>query len=280
MREIEAQAITQAVRECCIEANTTLKPDLKARLNEVARTEVSENGRAVLKNMMLNIETAEHEHLPICQDTGMAIVFLDIGQDVHITGEALETAVNNGVAAGYRDGYLRKSVVADPFERVNTQDNTPAVIHTRIVPGEHIDVTVLPKGFGSENTSALKMLKPSDGMAGAEAFIVDTLIQAVPNGCAPLVAGIGIGGTFEQAALNAKRALTLPVEHTHDKPEYQALEARILEQVNNSGIGPMGLGGIHSLLAAHIIDYPTHIAGLPVAVNVCCYVDRVARRRL
>lgn len=276
MREINTELITDTIREMCIHANTRLIPARREKIEQAREREISPVGQGILTDMLDNLDCAESEGLPICQDTGMAVVFIDLGQDVHLTGEDLEVAVNEGVRRGYRDGYLRKSVVADPLRRKNTQDNTPAVLHTRIVPGDRIHLTVLPKGFGSENTSALKMLKPADGAQGVEDFIVEAILKAAPNACAPVSAGIGIGGTFEKAALESKRALCTPSGQSHPDPYYAGMEKRILERVQESGIGPMGLGGTETAVDVHIRTYPTHIAGLPVAVNICCWVDRIA----
>ncbi len=276
IRNITCQTITAEVAALCTRANTRLSDELIAKLTEAGRTEISPSGKEILADMTENIRIAERENLPVCQDTGMAVVFLELGQDVHITGGSLEEAVNEGVSIGYTEGYLRCSVVADPLTRINTGDNTPAVIHTRVVPGNQLKITLLPKGFGAENTSALKMLKPSDGAEGVKAFITQAVITAAPFACAPLVVGVGVGGTFEKAALNAKAALTHPVGERSENPVYANLEREILAAVNDSGVGPMGLGGVNTLLDIHILPYATHIAGLPVAVNICCYVDRSA----
>lgn len=276
MREINTKQITEKIREMCIQANTRLIPAQRERIEQARDREISPVGKGILGDMLDNLECAAGEGLPICQDTGMAVVFVDLGQDVHLTGGDLEEAINEGVRRGYADGYLRKSVVADPLRRENTKDNTPAVIHTRIVPGDQIRLTVLPKGFGSENTSALKMLKPADGAKGVEDFIVETILAGAPNACAPVSVGVGIGGTFEKAALESKRALCAHPGEASPDPYYADMESRILERVQDSGIGPMGLGGTETAFDIHIRTYPTHIAGLPVAVNICCWVDRIA----
>ncbi|MGI6109950.1 MAG: fumarate hydratase [Eubacteriaceae bacterium] len=276
MREIDSRKITETVSELCIRANTHLSGEQEQAIHQACSEECSPTGKGILCDILENLTVADKKGLPICQDTGMAVVFLEIGQDVHISGDYLEDAVNEGVRQGYTRGWLRKSVVSDPIRRVNTGDNTPAVIHTKIVPGDKMSITVMPKGFGSENTSALKMLKPSDGEQGVEDFIVETVIKGAPNACAPVVIGVGIGGTFEKAALLAKAALRKSAGSHHPDPLYADLESRILDRIKDSGIGPMGLGGIETALDVHILETPTHIAGLPVAVNICCYADRIA----
>lgn len=278
MKKINSDQIYDAIYEGFSEVNTRINPDIKNKLKDLYDNEVSPNAKEALNTMLRNFEIADCEDLPICQDTGMAVVFVEIGQEVFIEGEYLEDTINRAVEDVYRDKYFRKSVVGDPLDRVNTKTNTPAIIHTKIVPGDQIKFTMTAKGFGSENTSALKMLKPSDGIEGVLDFINETVEKAIPNGCAPLVVGVGIGGDFEQVALNAKRALLEPVLNTSTNPFYAELEKQILENANNTGIGPMGLGGINSVLAVHIKEAPTHIAGLPVAVNICCYVDRVIEK--
>lgn len=274
MREINSEVIEEIVKNACIDLNITVNKNLKDNLKEAYKKEISPIGKEVLKTILDNFEVAKNNHIPICQDTGMVIVFLELGQDVHITGKYLYDAINDGVREGYSDGYLRKSIVSDPIERINTNDNTPAVIHTKIIPGNNLKLTITAKGFGSENTSSLKMLKPADGIEGVEDFIVETALTAIPNACAPIILGIGIGGDFESSAVNAKKALTLPLDYKHKNSIYRDLQTRILNRLNNSGIGPMGLGGINSVIGVNIIESPTHIAGLPVAVNICCYVDR------
>lgn len=280
MRTICAKTIEDTICDLCIEANERLESDLLNKINESAMRESSPIGKAVFDAIQRNLALAHQKELPICQDTGMAVVFATVGQDVHIEKGNLTDAINEGVRRGYTQGYLRKSVVADPLKRINTEDNTPAVIHYDIVPGENIILEVMPKGFGSENTSALKMLKPSDGVEGVEAFILETIEKGAPNACAPIVVGVGIGGTFEKAALIAKKALARPISEHNPQEDYAAMERRLLLKANNLGIGPMGLGGITTVLGIAIDTFPTHIAGLPVAVNICCYVDRHAKKIL
>ena len=273
MREISAQAMTEAVSRLCISANRNLPEDLKTCIRSCAAGEDWPMAKEILERITENFEIAAETKVPICQDTGMACVFLKIGQEVHITGN-LEEAVNDGVRRGYREGYLRKSVVADPLNRVNTGDNTPAVIHYEIVPGDKLEITVAPKGFGSENMSAIKMLKPSDGVEGVLDFVVQTVREAGPNPCPPIVVGVGIGGTFEKAAYLAKKALLRPVDSSNEIPYYANLEQELLDRINALGIGPQGFGGATTALGVNIETYPTHIAGLPVAVNIGCHVTR------
>ena len=273
MREISAQAVTEAVSRLCISANRNLPEDLKCRICNCAASEDWPIAKEILERIVENFEIAADKKVPICQDTGMACVFLKVGQDIHIDGN-LEAAVHEGVRLGYREGYLRKSVVADPLNRVNTGDNTPAVIHYEIVPGDKLEITVAPKGFGSENMSAIKMLKPSDGMEGVVDFVVQTVKEAGPNPCPPVVVGVGIGGTFEKAAQLAKKALLRPVDSANGNPCYADLERKLLEKINALGIGPQGFGGATTALGVNIETYPTHIAGLPVAVNIGCHVTR------
>lgn len=273
MREISAEKITEAVARLCIEANTQLPEDMKACIRTCHACEPWPQAKEILERIMENYEIAETEHQPICQDTGMACVFLKIGQDVHITGDLTE-AVNEGVRRGYGEGYLRKSVVRDPLDRVNTGDNTPAILYTELVPGETIEITVAPKGFGSENMSQIKMLRPSDGVEGVKDFIVRVVEEAGPNPCPPIVVGVGIGGTFEKAAFMAKKALLRDGDSHNENPFYAALEAELLEKINGLGIGPQGFGGRTTALAVNIETFPTHIAGLPVAVNISCHVTR------
>lgn len=273
MREISPETITDVVRRLCIEANCVLPEDAKACIASCAQSEPWAPAQGILEQITENYTIAERQRQPICQDTGMACVFLEIGQEVHITGD-LSAAVHEGVRQGYRDGYLRKSVVRDPLRRVNTGDNTPAVIYYDIVPGDGVRITVGPKGFGSENMSQIKMLKPSDGEAGVKDFVVRVVEEAGPNPCPPIVVGVGIGGTFDKAALLAKRALMRPMtEHNRD-PFYEEMERELLEQINALGIGPQGFGGQTTALAVNIEVAPTHIAGLPVAVNINCHVTR------
>ena len=279
MREISAQLITETVARLCIQANCYLPEDIRRRMDDLAAREDWPGARAILDQLKENYRLAEHAQMPICQDTGMACVFLDIGQEVHITGD-LRAAVDEGVRRGYGEGYLRKSVVADPLRRENTGDNTPAMLTCQIVPGDRLTVTVAPKGFGSENMSAIKMLRPSDGVVGVKAFVLDTVRQAGPNPCPPVVVGVGIGGTFDKAALLAKTALLRRVDAPHPDPFYARLEAELLENINALGIGPQGFGGRTTALGVNIEVLPTHIAGLPVAVNMSCHVTRHAREVL
>ncbi len=274
MREFDVSKIAGAVAEMCERINHELSDDVSSALRRAAERETSETGRSVLSMLEENLDVAKEKRIPICQDTGMAVVFLEIGQEVSLVGGYVEDAVNEGVSRGYRDGYLRKSVVADPLERVNTGDNTPAVIHTRIVPGDRVKITLAPKGFGSENMSRLYMLKPSDGEEGVVRAVVEAVRAAGPNACPPVVVGVGLGGDFEYSALMAKRALTRPVGESSDKEHIARLEKRILDEVNSLGIGPAGLGGAVTALAVNIETFPTHIAGMPCAVNICCHVDR------
>lgn len=280
MRIINTDEIINNIKEMCIEANHYLAPDMLNVFNNARKNEKSPLGSQILEQLDENLKIAAEDMIPICQDTGMAVVFMEIGQDVHIEGENLEDAINEGVRRGYVDGYLRKSVVSDPIIRENTKDNTPAVIHYSIVPGENIKITLAPKGFGSENMSRVFMLKPADGMEGAVNAIVSAVQEAGPNACPPVVVGVGIGGTFEKAALMAKQALTRPVGTHSELPSIKAMEEEVLEKVNNLGIGAAGLGGTVTALAVNINTYPTHIAGLPVAVNMCCHVNRHAVRTL
>ena len=274
MREISAATITKAIRDMCIEANYGLAPDMRKVFEKAVEEEESPLGRQVLEQLKENLRIAGEDSIPICQDTGMAVVFMKIGQDVHITGGRLADAVNEGVRQGYEQGYLRKSVVGDPIERINTKDNTPAVIHCEITDGEQIDITVAPKGFGSENMSRVFMLKPAEGLEGVKNAILTAVKDAGPNACPPLVVGVGIGGTFEKCALMAKKALTREVGKHSDIPYVRKLEEEMLEKINCLGIGPGGLGGTVTALAVNVNTYPTHIAGLPVAVNICCHVNR------
>ena len=273
MREISAARITEVVRRLCIEANCHLPQDVKTRIEACRDSESWALGKEILECIVENYQIADKNDAPICQDTGVACVFLDIGQDVHIVGN-LEEAIHEGVRQGYSEGYLRKSVVGDPLERVNTRDNTPAFIYYNIVPGDKLEITVAPKGFGSENMSAIKMLRPSDGVQGVKDFVLQTVENAGPNPCPPIVVGVGIGGTFDKAALLAKKALMRPVDTSNPKPLYANLEKELLEAINALGIGPQGFGGATTALAVNIETFPTHIAGLPVAVNINCHVTR------
>lgn len=278
MRTITTQEITKAIKEMCIEANHTLSPDMKAVFQAASQKEESPLGKKILDQLEENLIIAGQDMIPICQDTGMAVVFIQLGQEVHIQGGSLTDAVNQGVREGYAEGYLRKSVVSDPIERVNTKDNTPAVIHYEVIEGEALHITVAPKGFGSENMSRVFMLKPADGIEGVKESILTAVKDAGPNACPPMVVGVGIGGTFEKCALMAKHALTRNLEEPSPVPYVRQLEEEMLKKINNLGIGPGGLGGTVTALAVNIETYPTHIAGLPVAVNICCHVNRHAHR--
>ena len=273
MRNIEAAKVTEVVRRLCIEANCHLTKDLKDCIVECRKNETFPVAQGILDQISENYGIADENNVPVCQDTGMACVFIDVGQDVHVEGN-LEEAIHEGVRQGYRDGYLRKSVVRDPLDRVNTGDNTPAMIYYNIVPGEQIKITVAPKGFGSENMSQIKMLKPSDGLQGVKDFVVKVVEDAGPNPCPPVVVGVGVGGTFDKAAFMAKKALTRPVDSHNEDPFYAALEDELLEKINALGVGPQGFGGRTTALAVNIEKCPTHIAGLPVAVNINCHVTR------
>ena len=275
MRTVNINEIIEAVERLCQESNYNLNDDIKNGLKKGVQTEMSENGKEILEQIIENAEIARKERMAICQDTGMAVVFLEIGQDVHITGGSLTDAINEGVRRGYDKGYLRKSVVNDPvFERINTKDNTPAVIHYNIVDGDKIKITVAPKGFGSENMSGLKMLTPSEGIEGVKRFIIETVDKAGPNPCPPIIVGVGIGGTMEKAALLAKKALLRPIDERNSEHRIRELELELLESINRLGIGPAGLGGRVTALGVNVEVFPTHIAGLPVAVNISCHVTR------
>ncbi len=280
MREISSDIITEAIARMCIEANHHLTPDMEKALVNAGESEISPLGKQVLSQLRENLKIADEDMIPICQDTGMAVVFVEMGQEVHITGASLSDAINEGVKRGYIEGFLRKSVVSDPLERVNTGDNTPAVIHYDIVPGDTFRLTVAPKGFGSENMSRVFMLKPAEGIEGVKNAILTAVNDAGPNACPPMVVGVGIGGTFEKAAIMAKKALLRPAGEHSDIPYVCDLEKEMLEKINNSGIGPGGLGGRMTALAVNILTYPTHIAGLPVAINICCHVNRHSVREL
>ena len=274
MKTIQVEDITKNIREMCIEANHFLTEDMKAAMEQSCKEEKSPVGQQVLSQLEDNLQIAGQDMIPICQDTGMAVIFMEIGQDVHFEGGSLEAAINEGVRQGYVDGYLRKSVVKDPLERENTKDNTPAVIHYQIVPGDQVKITVAPKGFGSENMSRVFMLKPADGIEGVKNAILTAVRDAGPNACPPMVVGVGIGGTFEKCALMAKEALTREAGSHSEIPWVKDLEEEMLDTVNKLGIGPGGLGGTTTALAVNVNTYPTHIAGLPVAVNICCHVNR------
>ncbi len=274
MREINAEKITEVIERLCIEANQVLPEDVKEAIGKCRDCEDGEIACQILDNIIENYKIAQEEQVPICQDTGMACVFLEIGQDVHITGGDLAGAVNEGVRRGYEKGYLRKSVVKDPVRRGNTGDNTPAMLYTEIVPGEKIKITVGPKGFGSENMSAIRMFKPSAGLQGIKDFILETVETAGPNPCPPMVVGVGIGGTFDKAALLAKKALIRPVDSENPDPFYADLEKEMLEKINELGIGPQGFGGRTTAIGLNIETMPTHIAGMPCAINISCHVTR------
>lgn len=278
MRRINVETITQNIKEMCIEANHFLSPDMKKVFDEAAASEESPLGRQILGQLEENLCIAGEEMIPICQDTGMAVVFIKVGQNVHLIGGSLTDAINEGVRQGYVDGYLRKSVVKDPIYRENTKDNTPAIIHYEIVEGEQVEITVAPKGFGSENMSRVFMLKPADGIEGVKDAILTAVRDAGPNACPPMVVGVGIGGTFEKCAEMAKHALTRNLEEESPVEYVRDLEKEMLETINNLGIGPGGLGGRTTALAVNIETYPTHIAGLPVGINICCHVNRHAHR--
>ena len=278
MREISCNAIISSIKEMCIQATHYLSDDMKSALYKGVEKEESPLGRQILEQLCENLTIAGEDMIPICQDTGMAVVFVEIGQEVHITDGGLEDAINEGVRQGYVEGYLRKSVVSDPIERVNTQDNTPAIIHYSIVPGDRFRITLAPKGFGSENMSRVVMLKPADGIEGVKDAILTAVRDAGPNACPPMVVGVGIGGTFEKCAEMAKHALTRNLEEESPVEYVRDLEKEMLETINNLGIGPGGLGGRTTALAVNIETYPTHIAGLPVGINICCHVNRHAHR--
>ena len=274
IRTIRVEEITKNIKEMCIEANHFLSPDMAEAMKCAEKNEEAPLGKQILEQLQENLKIAGEDMIPICQDTGMAVVFIEIGQDVHLEGGALEDAVNEGVRQGYVEGYLRKSVVGDPLIRENTKDNTPAVLHTRIVDGDQVKIKVAPKGFGSENMSRVFMLKPAEGIEGVKDAVLTAVKDAGPNACPPMVVGVGIGGTFEKCALMAKEALTREVG-SHSEIEYvKELEEELLTKINSLGIGPGGLGGTTTALAVNINTYPTHIAGLPVAVNICCHVNR------
>lgn len=278
MREVSVSEITKNIREMCIEANHFLSPDMKQVFDEAVSMEESPLGKQILNQLEENLRIAGEDMIPICQDTGMAVVFVKAGQEVHFTGSSLTEAVNEGVRQGYVEGFLRKSVVQDPIDRVNTGDNTPAVLHYEIVEGDQVEITVAPKGFGSENMSRVFMLKPADGIEGVKEAILTAVRDAGPNACPPMVVGVGIGGTFEKCALMAKHALTRDLSEEAPVPYVRELEKEMLERINGLGIGPGGLGGRITAFAVNIETYPTHIAGLPVAVNICCHVNRHAHR--
>lgn len=280
MRTVDVATLTQNIKEMCIEANHFLSEDMKTAFTKAEQQEKAPLGKQILQQLQQNMDIAGKDMIPICQDTGMAVFFVEIGQDVHFEGQWLEDAINEGVRQGYTEGYLRKSVVADPILRENTKDNTPAIIHYSIVPGDKVTITFAPKGFGSENMSRIFMLKPADGIDGVKNAILTAVKDAGPNACPPMVVGVGVGGTFEKCAVLAKKALTRPVNEHSGIPYVADLEKEMLEKINKLGIGPGGLGGTTTALAVNINTYPTHIAGLPVAVNICCHVNRHAVRTI
>ena len=280
MRDVNVSEITKNIKEMCIEANHFFSEDMKKVFKNAVDSEESPLGKQVLNQLNENLSIAASDMIPICQDTGMAVIFINVGQEVHFTGGDITDAINEGVREGYVEGYLRKSVVSDPLIRENTKDNTPAVIHYSIVPGDKVEITVAPKGFGSENMSRVFMLKPADGIEGVKNAILTAVKDAGPNACPPMVVGVGIGGTFEKCAILAKKALTRNLEEKSDIEYVRNLESEMLEKINKLGIGPGGLGGTQTALAVNIETYPTHIAGLPVAVNICCHVNRHVKREL
>ena len=280
MREVHSEEITKNIKEMCIEANHFLSPDMKKVFDNARKNEKSPLGCQILEQLDENLKIAGEDMIPICQDTGMAVVFIEIGQDVHIVGENIEDAINQGVREGYMDGFLRKSVVKDPILRENTKDNTPAVIHYSIVPGENVKITIAPKGFGSENMSRVFMLKPADGIEGVKNAVLTAVKDAGPNACPPMVVGVGVGGTFEKCAILAKKALARPADSSSKIPYVKEMEEELLTKINKLGIGPGGLGGTQTALAVNVETYPTHIAGLPVAINICCHVNRHVTRTI
>ena len=280
IRTVNTDDIVKNIKEMCIEANHYLSKDMDKAMKDATASEKSELGKKILNQLQENLKIADEEMIPICQDTGMAVIFLEVGQDVHFEGMAIEEAVNEGVRQGYTEGYLRKSVVGDPIIRENTKDNTPAVIHYSIVPGDKVKITLAPKGFGSENMSRVFMLKPADGIEGVKNAILTAVKDAGPNACPPMVVGVGVGGTFEKCAILAKKALTRSVDEHSDIPYVRELEEEMLTKINQLGIGPGGLGGTTTALAVNVNTYATHIAGLPVAVNICCHVNRHVVREL
>lgn len=280
VRSVNVELLTQNIKEMCIQANHYLAPDMDKAMKDAHEKETKPLAKQILGQLLENLEIAGEDMIPICQDTGMTVVFLKIGQDVHFEGGSVEDAVNEGVRQGYQEGYLRKSVVGDPLLRVNTKDNTPAIIHYELVPGDRVEILVAPKGFGSENMSKIHMLKPADGVEGVKEAIVNTVREAGPNACPPVVVGVGIGGTFEKAAILAKKALTREIGTHSELPHIKELEEELLAKINEIGLGPAGLGGDTTALAVNINTYATHIAGLPVAVNICCHVNRHIARTI
>lgn len=280
IRSIDVKLLTENIKEMCIQANHYLAPDMDKAMKNAHEKETKPLAKQILAQLLENLDIAGEDMIPICQDTGMAVVFLKVGQDVHFEGGSVEDAVNEGVRQGYTEGYLRKSVVGDPLLRVNTKDNTPAIIHYEIVPGDKVEIMVAPKGFGSENMSKIYMLKPADGIEGVKEAIINTVKEAGPNACPPVVVGVGIGGTFEKAAILAKKALTREIGTHSELAHIKELEEELLEKINQIGLGPAGLGGDTTALAVNINTYATHIAGLPVAVNICCHVNRHIARTI
>ena len=280
VRSVNVELLTENIKEMCIQANHFLAPDMDKAMRTAHERETNPLAKQILGQLLENLDIAGEDMIPICQDTGMAVVFLRVGQDVHFEGGSVEDAVNEGVRQGYQEGYLRKSVVGDPLLRVNTKDNTPAIIHYEIVPGDQVEITVAPKGFGSENMSKICMLKPADGVEGVKEAIVNAVKEAGPNACPPVVVGVGIGGTFEKAAILAKKALTREIGVHSELPHIKELEEELLAKINEIGLGPAGLGGDTTALAVNINTYATHIAGLPVAINICCHVNRHIARTI
>lgn len=280
VRSVNVELLTENIKEMCIQANHFLAPDMDKAMRAAHERETKPLAKQILRQLLENLDIAGEDMIPICQDTGMAVVFLKVGQDVHFEGGSVEDAVNEGVRQGYQEGYLRKSVVGDPLLRVNTKDNTPAIIHYEIVPGDQVEITVAPKGFGSENMSKICMLKPADGVEGVKEAIVNAVKEAGPNACPPVVVGVGIGGTFEKAAILAKKALTREIGVHSELPHVKELEEELLAKINEIGLGPAGLGGDTTALAVNINTYATHIAGLPVAINICCHVNRHIARTI
>lgn len=280
VRSVDVKLLTENIKEMCIQANHYLAPDMDKAMKNAHEKETKPLAKQILAQLLENLDIAGEDMIPICQDTGMAVVFLKVGQDVHFEGGSVEDAVNEGVRQGYTEGYLRKSVVGDPLLRVNTKDNTPAIIHYEIVPGDQVEIMVAPKGFGSENMSKIYMLKPADGIEGVKEAIINTVKEAGPNACPPVVVGVGIGGTFEKAAILAKKALTREIGTHSELSHIKELEEELLEKINQIGLGPAGLGGDTTALAVNINTYATHIAGLPVAVNICCHVNRHIHRTI
>ena len=280
VRSVNVELLTENIKEMCIQANHFLAPDMDKAMRTAHERETKPLAKQILGQLLENLDIAGEDMIPICQDTGMAVVFLRVGQDIHFEGGSVEDAVNEGVRQGYQEGYLRKSVVGDPLLRVNTKDNTPAIIHYEIVPGDQVEITVAPKGFGSENMSQICMLKPADGVEGVKEAIVNAVKEAGPNACPPVVVGVGIGGTFEKAAILAKKALTREIGVHSELPHVKELEEELLAKINEIGLGPAGLGGDTTALAVNINTYATHIAGLPVAINICCHVNRHIARTI